>query len=248
MIVDADRLRGYAMRQRDLLDPQRFEVMDFGRKRGDDDNDCGDGTDELNCGSCDEGEFRCPQTRQCIIQSKVCDGHMDCIGTGADEYGCATNTGLWCHMREFRCGEGGCITATRVCDGRNDCRDLSDEEGCELRSGESFATVTPTTITTLAPRRSHNVEAEIARKARKVLPTSCGRRALPSFNHGSRLFQNHRGYSSLAAPSFYHSNSFSNHSNSSSSSNSSNSSYSSNPSNVFNSSNSSISSSSLFLE
>ena len=35
MIVDADRLRGYAMRQRDLLDPQRFEVMDFGRKRGD---------------------------------------------------------------------------------------------------------------------------------------------------------------------------------------------------------------------
>jgi hypothetical protein len=50
-------------------------------------DDCGDGSDEMNCGAnCDinEGKFLC--NSECIMLNKVCDGHKDCID-GSDEGG-----------------------------------------------------------------------------------------------------------------------------------------------------------------
>jgi hypothetical protein len=75
----------------------------------DDENDCADGSDEVGCGECGSEEFKCPYTDLCILRTKVCDGSIDCVGTGADELGCATEVGLWCDRKDFRCSSGKCV-------------------------------------------------------------------------------------------------------------------------------------------
>ncbi|XP_074662930.1 uncharacterized protein LOC141915334 [Tubulanus polymorphus] len=60
-------------------------------------NDCGDGTDENNCGTsptttimgCLNGTFICYSNNECINKTKLCDGTPDCPD-GSDESRCST--------------------------------------------------------------------------------------------------------------------------------------------------------------
>merc|ERR1712002_732127 len=91
----------------------------------DGDNDCGDGTDELNCPpiSCRANYFKCANTSKCVPNSYICDGDNDCHDN-SDEKGCT------CRTDQFTCASGGCVPKRYRCDGDNDCNDWSDEKSC----------------------------------------------------------------------------------------------------------------------
>ncbi|XP_032678625.1 vitellogenin receptor-like [Odontomachus brunneus] len=99
----------------------------------DNDNDCGDNSDENNCNYnypyrllCSKSNFNCTN-RNCISRDKFCDGYYDCTDN-SDEYdGCEED--LKCEGR-FRCTNGYCISKEWVCDGMKDCLDGSDELNC----------------------------------------------------------------------------------------------------------------------
>lgn len=60
-------------------------------------DDCGDGSDEINCPTrlpttCAADYFRCDNNR-CISKIWVCDGDNDC-GDGSDEHNCSKRAGL----------------------------------------------------------------------------------------------------------------------------------------------------------
>lgn len=86
-----------------LLDPHGCEPNEFrcANKRCvlktwrcDSDDDCGDGSDEANCGTnppeapCAFNQFACKSRNQCIPKSFHCDQENDCID-GSDEVGCS---------------------------------------------------------------------------------------------------------------------------------------------------------------
>ncbi|PIK49920.1 Prolow-density lipoprotein receptor-related protein 1 [Apostichopus japonicus] len=92
------------------------------------DEDCPNGTDELNCGvdgpTCSPEQFRCPGGDKCIPLSWKCDNEDDC-GDRSDEEDCVDarcNEDL-----EFTCDNGQCIRRAWVCDHDHDCIDGSDE-------------------------------------------------------------------------------------------------------------------------
>lgn len=81
-------------------------------------DDCGDGSDEVNC------TFSCPDGAV-IPLSKVCDGEKNCAN-GVDECRCPGN------KQEEMCAPGtspACIPSSKVCDGHEDCDDGADESG-----------------------------------------------------------------------------------------------------------------------
>ncbi|XP_040471960.1 sortilin-related receptor isoform X4 [Falco naumanni] len=95
----------------------------------DNDNDCGDMSDEKNCPTtmCDaEMQFRCQGSGTCIPLSYKCDLEDDC-GDNSDESHCEAHQ---CRNDEFSCSSGMCIRLSWKCDGDNDCRDWSDEANC----------------------------------------------------------------------------------------------------------------------
>ncbi|XP_070562392.1 low-density lipoprotein receptor-related protein 2-like [Ptychodera flava] len=100
----------------------------------DNDNDCGDNSDEVNCElrHCGRTQFRCANDR-CVSKSYLCDGDNDCgDNSDEDEDFCSTRT---CSPGMFTCDNGYCIPEAWYCDWDNDCGDESDEQAdvCKLR-------------------------------------------------------------------------------------------------------------------
>ncbi|XP_068091514.1 SCO-spondin-like isoform X2 [Hyperolius riggenbachi] len=117
--------------------PSRCESDEFACRLGDrcvpvawlcdNEDDCGDGSDEICSLTCAPQEFRCANG-QCIALAHRCDGRADCADH-SDEWGCPAPA---CSSSEFRCANGRCIPLSHVCDGDLDCgfADDSDESGC----------------------------------------------------------------------------------------------------------------------
>ncbi|CAB3983198.1 Very low-density lipo receptor [Paramuricea clavata] len=88
-------------------------------------NDCEDGSDEVNCpvNQCLEGSFQC-KNQKCIDSKWKCDHDFDCDDK-SDETNCTYRP---CDIRfEFQCNDKRCIQKEAFCDNHYDCDDNSDE-------------------------------------------------------------------------------------------------------------------------
>ncbi|CAG9813302.1 unnamed protein product [Phaedon cochleariae] len=101
--------------------------------RCDDINNCGDGTDEMDCELflCKEPRFFRCKNHRCVSKSFVCDGENDCEDF-SDEVDCenfkmSDHVESHCEKGHWQCADKLCIPDDWVCNGEDDCLDGSDE-------------------------------------------------------------------------------------------------------------------------
>uniref|UniRef100_A0A3P8Z6A1 Sortilin-related receptor n=1 Tax=Esox lucius TaxID=8010 RepID=A0A3P8Z6A1_ESOLU len=126
-------------------------------------NDCGDYSDEANCGSSTDApgctrdfQYECRNGR-CVPTWWKCDGENDC-GDWSDETQCTGGVTPFttapgptsCAPNRFHCGSGACIVNSWVCDGYSDCPDGSDELGCPTGDTTTLAQLS-TPVSPLPP-------------------------------------------------------------------------------------------------
>uniref|UniRef100_A0A3Q2XI57 ST14 transmembrane serine protease matriptase b n=1 Tax=Haplochromis burtoni TaxID=8153 RepID=A0A3Q2XI57_HAPBU len=88
-------------------------------------DDCGDNTDEENCGEC--RQFSCKNGR-CIAENLKCNGKDDCGDASDESKSLVLQT---CSEFTFQCKNKLCISKMNPeCDGVQDCTDDSDEDNC----------------------------------------------------------------------------------------------------------------------
>ncbi|KAM5303201.1 LOW QUALITY PROTEIN: SCO-spondin-like [Glossophaga mutica] len=90
----------------------------------DDQDDCGDGSDEEGCAApgCGEGRMSCSSGLGLSL-ALLCDGHPDCPDA-ADEESCLGHVS--CTPGEVPCVDGTCVGVLQLCDGIWDCPDGAD--------------------------------------------------------------------------------------------------------------------------
>lgn len=86
-------------------------------------DDCGDNSDEADCGKCLQIRKKYLIFRQLQLSAVLSITLLFILGTPAP--------GQMCGPRDFECHSGHqCIPRGYQCDGQNDCQDGSDEHGC----------------------------------------------------------------------------------------------------------------------
>lgn len=95
--------------------------------RCDNQGDCKDGSDELDCPPCKLNQFRC-QNGQCIESKHVCDGYHNCDDK-SDERNCC---------KGFKCpGTDVCLEESLVCNGMENCADGADEKPAHCKTSKT---------------------------------------------------------------------------------------------------------------
>ncbi|XP_030078632.1 low-density lipoprotein receptor isoform X1 [Drosophila hydei] len=76
---------------------------------------------------CDEKQFRCKESGECIPIRFVCDGDTDCKDHSDELIEQCKFQESTCGVKQFRCNNGMCIPNKWRCDRESDCADGSDE-------------------------------------------------------------------------------------------------------------------------